>query len=217
MGAYCLIGKSTPIELQVACFYSPSMLHVRIFPRTSDSFERCLTEEYANNNFLCDEPKLFVFHDDEDRISLNIDYELSPMTRIHVGFEQISFENLSNGFFERPSFHFELPDFQLNSQVSFAVHVDLYQSKHLDDAFHARLLIDPIRVRSFADWCFICSNKNIASFRLSITRRTTHFHGSIGNDRNRTKKSTSKFSHFSFLSLQSQRYPVNCPSSKKNR
>ena len=39
-----------------------STLRLRFLDATSDALERCLTEEFALQNYLCDKPKQFILH-----------------------------------------------------------------------------------------------------------------------------------------------------------
>ena len=155
MGAYTLIGESLLNQhaskfIQMACFFSHPTLRIRFFDRTADAFERCLVEEVAMNHSLCEQPKLFMLHDNQDQLCINLDYELSSTSRIHIGYKEVPFVAFWNNRLDRSCFIFNIPDLQAPTSTvmmdQFAVHIDLYQPTMLDNASHTRLYIDRLRV-----------------------------------------------------------------------
>lgn len=155
MGAYALIGESLLNQyaskyIQMACFFNHPTLRLRFFDRTSDAFERCLVEEVAMNHSLCEQPKLFMLHDNQDQLCINLDYELSSTSRIHIGYKEVPFAGFWSNRLDRSCFIFNIPNLHApTSSVGmdqFAVHIDLYQSTTLDSALHTRFYIDRLRV-----------------------------------------------------------------------
>jgi hypothetical protein len=155
MGAYTLIGQSssspshrTPAKyIQMACFITYPTLHIRLFDRTSDACERCLVEEYSLNHSLCDQIQSFRFHDiDQEHLCLNIDYELTSTTRLHLAYRELSFQTIWNEHIDQTCLTFTLPDLHIDRR---ALHIDLYQEAKLDCALHVRLPLEPCRVCSF--------------------------------------------------------------------
>jgi hypothetical protein len=156
MGAYALLGESFAHQhaskyLQMACFLDQSSLRLRFFDRTTDAFERCLTEEFSMNNSLCDQPKPFVLRDNQDQICINVDYELSSTSRINIGYKEIPLASFWKNSIDRSCFVFIVPDLQGNERSAtlidqFAVHIDLYQPTILDNALHTRLAINRLSV-----------------------------------------------------------------------
>jgi hypothetical protein len=158
MGAYALIGESilnhhASKYLQMACFYNQSTLRLRFFDKTSDAFERCLNEEIALKNFLCDQPKQFIIHDYQDQICINVDLELSTISSINIGYKEISFLAFWTNRIERSCFIFIIPNLQMNNNNltknfmdQFAVHVDVYQPTIFESALHTRLYINTLSV-----------------------------------------------------------------------
>ena len=160
MGAYALIGESILNQqaskyIQMACFYGQSALRLRFFDKTSDAFEHCLNEETAMKNFLCDQPKQFILHDNQDQICMNVDLELSTMSRINIGYKEIPFASFWTNRIERSCFIFLIPNLQPNQtdpdknfMEQFTIHVDVYQPNIFTNALHTRLLINTHNVSS---------------------------------------------------------------------
>ena len=148
MGAYALIGESMINQhaskyLQMACFYNQSSLRLRFFDNTSDAFERCLNEEFAMKNFLCDQPKQFILHDYQDQICINVDLELSTTSRINIGYEQIGLTSFWINRIDRSCFIFLVPNLQLHKDEMtkcFALHVDVYQPLILESALQYTIM-----------------------------------------------------------------------------
>ncbi|UJR15255.1 hypothetical protein I4U23_002210 [Adineta vaga] len=165
MGAYTLIGESILNQqaakyLQMACFYNQSTLRLRFFDKTSDAFERCLNEETAMKNFLCDQPKPFILHDNQDQICMNVDLELSTISRINIGYKEIPFISFWTNRIERSCFIFLIPNLQQRNQndlnknfmEQFAVHLDVYQPTIFASALHARLFINTLNLQYTSGW-----------------------------------------------------------------
>ncbi|CAF1658539.1 unnamed protein product, partial [Adineta ricciae] len=166
MGAYALIGESVSKHhhaskyIQMVPFYNRSStdtisnetvstLRLRFLDATTDALERCLTEEFALQNYLCDQPKEFVLHDYEDQICINVDLELSSTSRINIGYKEIPLKTFWSTRFDRSCFIFIIPNIQLNNEHSstpfidhLAMHIDVYQPTILDSALHTRLCIN---------------------------------------------------------------------------
>ena len=126
-----------------------STLRLRFLDATTDALERCLTEEFALQNYLCDQPKEFVLHDYEDQICINVDLELSSTSRINIGYKEIPLKTFWSTRFDRSCFIFIIPNLQLNNEHSstpfidhLAMHIDVYQPTILDSALHTRLCIN---------------------------------------------------------------------------
>ncbi|CAF2704898.1 unnamed protein product [Rotaria sp. Silwood2] len=154
MGAYTLIGESiinnhASKYLQMACFYNQSTLRLRFFDKTLDAFERCLNEEFAMKYFLCDQPKDFILHDYQDQICINVDLELSTISRINIGYKEISLISFWTNRIDRSCFIFIIPNLQMNNDDrinnfmdQFSIHIDVYQPTILENALHTRLIIN---------------------------------------------------------------------------
>lgn len=149
LGAYTLIGQPADDEretlkyLQIACFINYPTLRIRLFDQTSESFERCLSEESSLNHHLCDQPQRIFISNRSHLLCLNVDYELSVTSRMHLGYKEISFDEFWTNSLEQMSFIFTLPHLQMNPSV---IHYDLYQPNSLDHALHSRISIDRSRI-----------------------------------------------------------------------
>ncbi|CAF1039259.1 unnamed protein product [Adineta ricciae] len=164
IGAYALIGESILNQqaskyIQMACFYGQSALRLRFFDKTSDAFEHCLNEETAMKNFLCDQPKQFILHDNQDQICMNVDLELSTMSRINIGYKEIPFASFWTNRIERSCFIFLIPNLQPNQtgpdknfMEQFTIHVDVYQPNIFTNALHTRLLINTHNLQYTSGW-----------------------------------------------------------------
>lgn len=104
-------------------------------------------------NFLCDQPKPFVLHDNQDQICINVDLELSTMSRINIGYKELPFMSFWTNRIERSCFIFLIPNLQINASDSnknfleqFAAHVDVYQPTVFASALHTRLYINTLSV-----------------------------------------------------------------------
>lgn len=170
MGAYALVGESMVNQhaskyIQMVSFFnrsqSPDMnsneiistLRLRFLDATSDALERCLTEEFSLQNYLCDKPKQFIIHDYEDQICINVDLELSSTSRINIGYKEMSSKTFWSTRFDRSCFIFIIPNLQNNnehltvpSMDYLAMHIDVYQTTILDSALHTRLCINTLSV-----------------------------------------------------------------------
>jgi hypothetical protein len=169
MGAYALIGESMPTEhaskyIQMVSFFNRSSselnsneiistLRLRFLDATSDSLERCLTEEFSLQNYLCDKPKQFILHDYEDQICINVDLELSSTSRINIGYKEIPLNTFWSTKFDRSCFIFIIPNLQIDNEhltTTFidhlAMHIDVYQPTMLDSALHTRLCVNTLSV-----------------------------------------------------------------------
>ncbi|CAF1252486.1 unnamed protein product [Adineta steineri] len=168
MGAYALIGESISKHhhaskyIQMVSFFNRSStttetnsneiistLRLRFLDATTDALERCLTEEFALQNYLCDQPKQFILHDYEDQICINVDLELSSTSRINIGYKEISLKTFWSTRFDRSCFIFIIPNLQLDNEHStttfidhLAMHIDVYQPTILDSALHTRLCVN---------------------------------------------------------------------------
>ncbi|CAF5076949.1 unnamed protein product [Rotaria sp. Silwood1] len=148
MGAYTLIGESiinnhASKYLQMACFYNQSTLRLRFFDKTLDAFEHCINEEFAMKNFLCDQPKDFILYDYQDHICINVDLELSTISRINIGYKEISFISFWTHHINRSCFIFIIPNLQINNFMNqFAIHIDVYQPTILENTLHTRFIIN---------------------------------------------------------------------------
>ena len=149
MGAYALVGQPMDDErvalkyLQMACFINYPTLRIRLFDRRAEAFERSLSEESTLNHYLCDQAQTIVISNRADSLCLNIDYELSPTSRMHLGYKEIPFADFWTNSLDQTSFTFTLPQLQINPSV---IHCDLYQPNALDHALHTRLSIDRSRI-----------------------------------------------------------------------
>ncbi|CAF1444669.1 unnamed protein product, partial [Adineta ricciae] len=164
IGAYALIGESILNQqaskyIQMACFYGQSALRLRFFDKTSDAFEHCLNEETAMKSFLCDQPKQFIIHDNQDQICMNVDLELSTMSRINIGYKEIPFASFWTNRIERSCFIFLIPNLQPNQadpdkncMEQFTIHVDVYQPNIFTSALHTRLLINTHNLQYTSGW-----------------------------------------------------------------
>ncbi|CAF3354944.1 unnamed protein product [Rotaria socialis] len=164
MGAYVLIGESIKDHhaskyLHMACFHNQLTLRVRFFDRTLDAFERCLNEELAMKNALCDQPKEFILHDYQDQVCINVDLELSTLSRINIGYKEVSSISFWTNRIDRSCFIFVIPDLQMNSDDriknfmdQFAIHVDAYQPAMLESALHTRLFINTLHLQHSSGW-----------------------------------------------------------------
>lgn len=154
MGAYTLIGESilnhhASKYVQMACFSNHSTLRIRFFDKTSDAYERCLNEEYEMKNFLCEQPKDFILHDYQDQICLNVDFELSTISRMNIGYKEISLTSFWSNHINRSCFIFLLPNNNNNDddqRMKFFMHVNVYQPMILESALHTRLCINKLNV-----------------------------------------------------------------------
>ena len=131
-----------------------STLRLRFLDSTADAFERCLTEEFALQNYLCDQPKQFLLHDYEDQICINVDLELSSTSRINIGYKELPSKIFWSTRFDRSCFIFIIPNLQSDHEHStttlmehLAMHIDVYQPTILDSALHTRLCINTMSVR----------------------------------------------------------------------
>ena len=171
MGAYALIGESMPNlhaskYIQIVPFFNRSLseinsneitstLRLRFLDATSDALERCLSEEFALQNYLCDKPKQFVVHDYEDQICINVDLELSSSSRINIGYKEVPLETFWSTRFDRSCFIFIIPNLQIGNEHFkpafmdyLAMHIDVYQPTMLDSALHTRLCVNTFNVSS---------------------------------------------------------------------
>lgn len=169
MGAYALIGESVPNHhaskyIQMVSFFNRtpsesnpneliSTLRLRFLDATADAFERCLTEEFALQNYLCDQPKQFFLHDYEDQICINVDLELSSTSRINIGYKELPSKIFWSTRFDRSCFIFIIPNLQSDHEhltatlmEHLAMHIDVYQPTILDSALHTRLCINTMSV-----------------------------------------------------------------------
>jgi hypothetical protein len=170
MGAYALIGESILNQhaskyIQMVSFFNRSTsecnsneiistLRLRFLDATSDALERCLTEEFSLQNYLCDKPKQFLLHDYEDQICINVDLELSSTSRINIGYKEISLKTFWSTRFDRSCFIFIIPNLHVNNEHlttstfidHLAMHIDVYQPTILDSALHTRLCINTLSV-----------------------------------------------------------------------
>jgi hypothetical protein len=171
MGAYGLIGESIAKHhhaskyIQMVSFFNRSSseinpeeiistLRLRFLDATSDALERCLTEEFALQNYLCDQPKQFILHDYEDQICINVDLELSSTSRINIGYKEVPLKTFWSTRFDRSCFIFIIPNLQIDNEhltTTFidhlAMHIDVYQPTILDSALHTRLCVNTLNVR----------------------------------------------------------------------
>jgi len=155
MGAYALIGESILNQhaskyVQMACFYNQSTLRIRFFDKTSDAYERCLHEESQMKHFLCEQPKQFILHDYQDQICLNVDLELSTISRINIGYKEIPLTPFWTNHIHRSCFIFLIPNHDHVTNIfinQFAMHVNVYQPTILESALHTRLYINTLNVR----------------------------------------------------------------------
>ncbi|CAF0763880.1 unnamed protein product [Adineta steineri] len=167
MGAYALIGESilnhhASKYLQMACFYNQSTLRIRFFDKTSDAFERCLSEEIGMKNYLCDQSKQFILHDYQDQICINVDLELSTISRINIGYKELPFQTFWTNRIERSCFIFIIPNLQMNNNNNndlgknfteqFALHIDVYQPTIFESALHTRLYINTLNLQQTPGW-----------------------------------------------------------------
>jgi hypothetical protein len=169
MGAYALIGESISNQhaskyIQMVPFFNRSSsetnsneivstLRLRFLDATSDALERCLTEEFSLQNYLCDKPKQFLLHDYEDQICINVDLELSSTSRINIGYKEIPSKTFWSTRFDRSCFIFIIPNLQINNEHrtttffdQLAMHIDVYQPTILDSALHTRLCVNTLSV-----------------------------------------------------------------------
>ncbi len=169
MGAYALTGESLPHQhaskyIQMVSFFNRSSsesnpneiistLRLRFLDATSDALERCLTEEFSLQNYLCDKPKQFLLHDYEDQICINVDLELSSTSRINIGYKEIALQTFWSTRFDRSCFIFIVPHLQMEQEQStatyfdhLAMHIDVYQPTILDSALHTRLCVNTLSV-----------------------------------------------------------------------
>lgn len=158
MGAYALIGESlddlhASKYLRMACFYNQSTLRIRFFDKTLDAFERCLNEEISMKNYLCDQPREFIIHDYDDQICINVDLELSNISRINIGYKEVPSLSFWANLTDRSCFIFVVPDLQMttddkgkNFMDQFAIHVDVYQPAMLESALNSRIFINTLHV-----------------------------------------------------------------------
>ncbi|CAF2079760.1 unnamed protein product [Rotaria magnacalcarata] len=169
MGAYSLIGESILNQhaskyVQMVPFFNRSSselgsneivstLRLRFLDATSDALERCLTEEFSLQNYLCDKPKQFIIHDYEDQICINVDLELSSTSRINIGYKEISLKTFWSTRFDRSCFIFIIPNLHMNNEHTsatpidhLAMQIDVYQPTILDSALHTRLCINTLGV-----------------------------------------------------------------------
>ncbi|CAF2760646.1 unnamed protein product [Rotaria sp. Silwood2] len=167
MGAYGLIGESilnhhVSKYIQMVPFFNRSSseinsneivstLRLRFLDATSDALERCLTEEFSLQNYLCDKPKQFIIHDYEDQICINVDLELSSTSRINIGYKEIPLKTFWSTRFDRSCFIFIIPNLQMNNEHltttsidNLAMHIDVYQPTMLDSALHTRLCVNTL-------------------------------------------------------------------------
>lgn len=170
MGAYALIGESNNYQkaskyIQMVAFLNRSnsetnptewisTLRLRFLDSTSDALERCLTEEFSLQNYLCDQPKRFILHDNEDQICINVDLELSSTSRINIGYKELSSKIFWSTRFDRSCFIFIVPNLQQDHEPlngpsidQLAMHIDVYQPTVLDSALHTRLSVNTLNVR----------------------------------------------------------------------
>ena len=158
MGAYTLIGESllnyhASKYIQMACFYNQSTLRLRFFNKTSDAFECCLNDEFSMKNFLCDQPKEFILHDYQSQICINVDLELSTVSKLNIGYKEISLATFWTNCIDQSCLIFTVPNFQTNKDDrkknfmdQFAVCMDVYQPAILEYALHTRLSINTFHV-----------------------------------------------------------------------
>jgi hypothetical protein len=169
MGNYALIGESTSNHhaskyIQMVPFLnrtcseinineSITTLRLRFLDATSDAYERCLTEESALQNYLCDQPKQFLLHDYEDQICINVDLELSSTSRINIGYKELASKMFWSTRFDRSCFIFIIPNLQHDHEHQstilmdhLAMHIDVYQPTILDSALHTRLCVNTLNV-----------------------------------------------------------------------
>ncbi|CAF3795801.1 unnamed protein product [Rotaria sordida] len=164
MGAYTLIGESiinnhASKYLQMACFYNQSTLRIRFFDKTLDAFERCLNEELKMKNFLCDQPKDFILYDYQDHICINVDLELSTISRLNVGYKEIPLISFWTNYINQSCFIFIIPNLQIDNDDrinhfldQFAIHIDVYQPTILENALHTRLIINTHHLQHNSGW-----------------------------------------------------------------
>lgn len=161
MGAYALIGESQLNQhaskyIQMVPFFNRSLsetnpnevistLRLRFLDSTSDAFERCLTEEFALQNYLCDQPKQFLLHDYEDQICINVDLELSSTSRLNIGYKELLSKVFWSTRFDRSCFIFIIPQLE-NDFDHLAMQIDVYQPTILDSALHTRLCINTLNL-----------------------------------------------------------------------
>ncbi|CAF1200336.1 unnamed protein product [Rotaria sordida] len=169
MGAYALIGESilnhhASKYIQMVPFFNRSSsseinssneiistLRLRFLDATSDALERCLTEEFSLQNYLCDTPKQFIIHDYEDQICINVDLELSSTSRINIGYKEVPLKIFWSTRIDRSCFIFIIPNLQMNNEHltttsidHLAMHIDVYQPTILDSALHTRLCVNTL-------------------------------------------------------------------------
>jgi hypothetical protein len=134
----------------MACFYNQSSIFIRFFDKTSDAYERCLNEEFQLKHYLCDQPQDFLLYDYDDQICLNVDFELSTLTRINIGYKEISLKSFWTNHIHRSCFIFLIPnntdDLTKMFLNQFALHINVYQPKILENALHTRVFINTLNV-----------------------------------------------------------------------
>lgn len=180
MGAYALLGESSFQQraskyVQMIPFLnrsnsesnkneSISTLRLRFVDATSDAVERCLTEEFSLQNYLCDQPKRLILYDNDEQICINVDLELSSTSRINIGYKELSSKIFWSTRFDRSCFIFIIPNLQSENSIvdHLAMHVDVYQPTMLDSALHTRISINTLNV-SWKIWPW---------FSISINKRT---------------------------------------------
>ncbi len=150
MGAYTLVGESIFNQhaskyVQMACFYDQSTLRLRFFDHTADAYERCLNEEFQMKHFLCDQPKQFILHDYQDQICINVDFELSTVSRMNIGYKEIPLAAFWTNQIHRSSLLFLIPNHDDAGKIvlnQFNLHVNVYQPMILESALHTCLSIN---------------------------------------------------------------------------
>lgn len=156
MGAYALIGESlfnhhAAKYVQMACFYNQSSIRIRFWNKTSDAYERCLNEEIQLQNCLAEQPRDFLCYDYPDQICLNVDLELSIQSRMNLGYKEIPLKAFWTNEIYRSCFIFLIPnntdELTKNFLHQFALHINVYQGKILENALHTRLRLDTHQVR----------------------------------------------------------------------
>lgn len=154
MGVYVVTGECESYQqalksYQIACFYNQSSLRIRFFDRTSDAYERCLNEEFQLNSYLCDQPNEYLLSNINEQICFNLDLELSPTSRLNLGYKDIPFELFWTNQIHRSCFVFHLPINENFVLQQFILHINVYQPKLLDYALHTRLIVNTTQVCRF--------------------------------------------------------------------
>ena len=209
MGAYAMIGESISHHhaskyIQMVAFFNRSAsesnpnevlstLRLRFLDATADAFERCLTEEFSLQNYLCDKPKQLMLQDYEDQICINVDLELSSTSRINIGYKEIATKTFWSTRIDRSCFIFIVPNLHNDHEHfldNLAMHIDVYQPTVLDSALHTRLCVNTLSVRRLVG----PRSTRLISFSFSYftIRDSIRQHRGIDPNPNRPKRRPSK-------------------------